>query len=62
VSTARERLTVAEFCTEMKISRSTFYDWLTKGCAPRVHKLPNGKIRIDRRDIDAWYDACGEAA
>lgn len=62
MSTASERLTVSEFCAEMKISRSTFYDWLAKGCAPRVHKLPNNKIRIDRRDIDTWYDTCGEAA
>ncbi len=54
----RERLTVEEFCLEMKIGRSTFNDWRAKGRAPRCHKLPNGQLRIDRADIDAWYGAC----
>jgi excisionase family DNA binding protein len=57
-----ERLTVAEFCAEMKITRSTFYDWKAKGRAPRMRKLPNGQLRIDRRDIEAWYEACEVAA
>jgi len=50
----RELLKVAEFCTEWKIARSTFYEWLAKGEAPRVFKLPNGQLRIDRRDIETW--------
>jgi excisionase family DNA binding protein len=62
VGTPRERLTVAEFCAEMKISRSTFYDWKAKGRAPRCRKLPNGELRIDRSDIEQWYDACEVAA
>ncbi|MDQ2582608.1 helix-turn-helix transcriptional regulator [Saccharothrix yanglingensis] len=60
--TRRELLTVAEFCKEFKISRSTLYDWLAKGLAPKCSKLPNGQLRFDRRDIDAWYDGCGVAA
>ena len=50
----RELLKVAEFCTEWKIARSTFYERLAKGEAPRVFKLPNGQLRIDRRDIEEW--------
>jgi predicted DNA-binding transcriptional regulator AlpA len=50
----RELLTVPEFCNEWKIARSTFYAWLAKGEAPRVFKLPNGQLRIDRRDIEKW--------
>lgn len=50
----RELLKVAEFCTEWKIARSTFYEWLAKGEAPRTVKLPNGQLRIDRRDIEKW--------
>ena len=50
----RELLKVAEFCAEWKIARSTFYEWLAKGVAPRVIKLPNGQLRIDRRDIETW--------
>jgi excisionase family DNA binding protein len=57
-----ERLTVAEFCAEMKITRSTFYDWLAKGRGPKCHKLPNGQLRIDRSDITAWYSSCEVAA
>jgi excisionase family DNA binding protein len=58
----RERLTVEEFCAEMKITRSTFYDWIAKRRAPKCHKLPNGQLRIDRADIDAWYSGCEVAA
>lgn len=62
MTSKREWLTVAAFCAEIQISRSTFYDWVAKGRAPRCRKLPNGKLRIDRRDIDTWYDSCEVAA
>jgi predicted site-specific integrase-resolvase len=54
MSVNRERLTVAEFCKEWKVARSTFYVWLAKGLAPPVVKLPNGQLRMNRRDVDAW--------
>jgi len=53
-----EKLTLAELCAELKIQRSTFYDWRAKGRAPRCLKLPNGEIRVTRRDLDAWLDSC----
>jgi excisionase family DNA binding protein len=56
------RLTVREFCTELDISRSTFYEWRAKGRAPRCIKLPNGEIRIRRTDFENWLDALEEAA
>jgi excisionase family DNA binding protein len=62
MSAKRELLTVEEFCREMRIARSTFYEWLAKGRAPRCRKLPNGKLRIARHDIDAWLDSCEVAA
>ena len=62
LNVARELLTVAAFCAEMQISRSTFYEWIAKGKAPRCRKLPNGQLRIDRRDIDTWFESCEEAA
>lgn len=62
MSARLEKLTVAEFCKEMNISRSTFYEWRMKGRAPRCRKLPNGEIRINRADIDAWYEALEEVA
>nr|BFE48358.1 hypothetical protein GCM10017745_17850 [Saccharothrix mutabilis subsp. capreolus] len=58
----RSWMTVDEFCRAMGIARSTFNDWKAKKRAPRVRKLPNGKLRIDRSDIQAWYDALEVAA
>ncbi|HET9894636.1 MAG TPA: helix-turn-helix domain-containing protein [Streptosporangiaceae bacterium] len=51
-----EKLTLAEVCAELRIERSTFYDWRAKGRAPRCLKLPNGEIRVIRRDLDAWLE------
>jgi excisionase family DNA binding protein len=59
---ARTRLTIAEICEDLGISRSTFYEWRTKGRAPRCIKLPNGEIRINRADYERWLRALEEAA
>lgn len=52
----REYLTIAALCTELEVSRSTFYKWRAKGTAPRCTKLPNGEIRIRRVDLDRWMN------
>jgi predicted DNA-binding transcriptional regulator AlpA len=52
------KLTLAEVCAELRIERSTFYDWRAKGRAPACSKLPNGELRIVRRDLDAWFESC----
>ncbi|MFF1638400.1 helix-turn-helix transcriptional regulator [Streptomyces sp. NPDC058246] len=57
-----EKLTLAEVCVELKISRSTFYDWRAKRRAPRCIKLPNGDLRIRRSDLDHWLDDREDAA
>ena len=57
-----EKLTIAEVCAELKISRSTFYDWRAKGRAPRCFKLPNGDLRIRRSDFETWLVLLEEAA
>lgn len=57
-----ERLTLAEVCAELRISRSTFYDWRAKGRAPRCIKLPNGDLRIRRSELERWLDTCEEVA
>ena len=57
-----EKLTLAYVCADLKISRSTFYDWRAKGRAPRCIKLPNGDLRILRSDYDNWLDDRGECA
>ncbi|MGD9988678.1 helix-turn-helix transcriptional regulator [Pseudonocardia sp.] len=62
MSRANERLTVAELCADLGISRSTFYEWRAKGRAPRCIKLPNGDLRIRRTELDRWLDDREEAA
>lgn len=47
-------MSVSEFCDELGIARSTFYDWRAKNTAPACIKLPNGELRIRRADFDAW--------
>jgi excisionase family DNA binding protein len=59
---ARTRLTIAEVCEDLGISRSTFYEWRTKGRAPRCIKLPNGNIRINRAHYERWLRTLEEAA
>ncbi|MCA2227407.1 helix-turn-helix transcriptional regulator [Nonomuraea aurantiaca] len=55
-------LTLSELCTELQISRSTFYDWRQKGRAPRCITLPNGSLRVRRTDLESWLNAREDAA
>ena len=57
-----EKLTIAEVCAELKISRSTFYDWRAKRRGPRCITLPNGSLRVRRRDFDRWLSTREDAA
>ena len=57
-----QHLTVQQFCDELGIARSTFYEWRAKQAAPRCIKLPNGEIRIRRAEYERWLDSREEAA
>jgi predicted DNA-binding transcriptional regulator AlpA len=57
-----EALTIPEIVHELKVSRSTFYYWRQIGKAPRCIKLPNGEIRVRRRDLDEWLARMEDAA
>jgi len=57
VSSRDPKLTVAEVCDELNVAKSTFYDWRTKGRAPRCIRLPNGDLRIRRSELDRWMEA-----
>jgi predicted DNA-binding transcriptional regulator AlpA len=57
-----EKLMISEICAELKISRSTFYDWRAKRRAPRCITLPNGSLRVRRRDLDRWLGSREDAA
>ena len=60
MSASRGHLTVNQFCDEVGVARSTFYDWRAKGRAPKCLKLPNGELRIRRSEADRWIDSCEE--
>ncbi len=61
-SAARSSMTVREVCTELGVSRSTFYDWRSARKAPPCYKLPNGDLRILRADFDRWLAALKQPA
>ena len=57
-----DRLTIAQLCEELGVSRSTFYEWRAKGRAPSCIKLPNGQIRIRRAEFERWLESLEEVA
>lgn len=52
-----DKLTVADICADLAISRRTFYEWRAKGRAPRCFPLPNGELRIHRAEYERWIRA-----
>ena len=53
---------MAEVCAELRIARSTFYEWRAKHRGPRCIKLPNGDLRIRRSELERWERAREDAA
>jgi predicted DNA-binding transcriptional regulator AlpA len=50
----RDKLTIAEICADLDISRRTFYEWRAKSRAPKCITLPNGSLRIRRIEYQRW--------
>ena len=61
-SQQRDKLTIAEVCADLGISRRTFYEWRAKHRAPNCITLPNGSLRIRRSEYQRWLSAHEEAA
>jgi excisionase family DNA binding protein len=59
---SRDKLTVGEVCEDLQIAQSTFYEWHAKGTGPRCTKLPNGRLRVRRSDLETWLNAREDAA
>ncbi len=62
-----ELLTVPEVCELLgernkPLSKRTFYRWREIGRAPRCIRLPNGELRIYRRDLRIWLEQHREEA
>ncbi|GAA1199598.1 putative DNA-binding transcriptional regulator AlpA [Kitasatospora gansuensis] len=58
----RELLKLPAVLDEIDMSRAAFYRMQARGKGPRVMKLPNGQIRVDRVELDAWLSSCEVAA
>jgi predicted DNA-binding transcriptional regulator AlpA len=54
---SNDRLTVADICADLGISRRTFYEWRAKGTGPKCIKIPNGELRISHADYDRWLNS-----
>ena len=57
-----DKLTVADICADLGISRRTFYEWRAKGRAPHCFPLPNGELRIHRAEYERWIRAREQAS
>lgn len=57
-----ELLSIADICTELKVSRRTFYRWRELQIGPDAIKLPNGEIRVLRSSFIAWLTRFQECA
>ncbi|MCX5604929.1 excisionase [Streptomyces phaeochromogenes] len=57
-----QKLKLSEVLAEIRMSRAAFYRMRARGQAPRLQKLPNGEIRVNRADLDAWWASCNQRA
>jgi predicted DNA-binding transcriptional regulator AlpA len=57
-----EMMRLPEVLAELRVSKSTFYEWRAKGRAPRCLKLPNGDLRVRRSELNRWIESCEEVA
>ncbi|MFE7031345.1 helix-turn-helix transcriptional regulator [Streptomyces sp. NPDC057621] len=57
-----QKLKLREVLAEIRMSRAAFYRMRARGQAPRLQKLPNGEIRVNRADLDAWWESCDQRA
>lgn len=55
-------MTIAEFCDELGVARTTFDDWRAKHRGPKCVRLPNGSLRIKRTDFEHWINSLEDAA
>lgn len=51
-----ELLSTAQVINELRVPRSTFYRWRATNRGPHSIRLPNGQIRIRRRDLNNWIN------
>ncbi|MEU5001028.1 helix-turn-helix domain-containing protein [Streptomyces sp. NPDC021622] len=57
-----QMLKLPEVLDEIGMSRAAFYRMRARGRAPKLRKLPNGQVRVSRRDLDVWWELCEQNA
>ena len=57
-----DKLTVADICADLRISRRTFYEGRMKGPGPECFPLPNGELRVTASEYQRWLDSRKKAA
>jgi predicted site-specific integrase-resolvase len=58
-----ELMTVPEVLAALNnVSRRTFYRWRELGIAPACIRLPNGELRISKKDLRIWLEQRREVA
>jgi excisionase family DNA binding protein len=55
-------LTYKDVIVELNVSRSTLNKWRADGKSPSFIVLPNGELRIRRRDLEAWLNQLQKVA
>lgn len=55
-------LKLSEVLNTLGMSRAAFYRMRSRGQGPRLHRLPNGHLRVRRSDLDAWLESLVETA
>jgi predicted DNA-binding transcriptional regulator AlpA len=56
-----ELLPLSEVLDELGITRASWYRWRNRGVGPRVTRLPNGRLRVRRSELDAFLREMEEA-
>lgn len=56
-----ELLPLSVVLDELGITRASWYRWRNRGMGPRVHKLPNGHLRVRRSELDTFLREMEEA-
>ena len=56
-----ELLPLADVLNELGITRASWYRWRNRGLGPKVHRLPNGRLRVRRSELDAFLREMEEA-
>lgn len=51
-----EWLTVPEVLDILQVPLSTWEKWRARRLGPPAKRLPSGKLRIRRSDLEAWLD------